>query len=129
MLRAIVLTVGLALIATPAMAQKTPTTGNNMLRHCSMVEQAMSGQLGGVPAGISEAHDQGTCFGIVLGVMFLANAATRNTADSACISAMITNAQAVRVVVRYLRNHPERLHEPLADLVLAAFVDAWPCKQ
>jgi hypothetical protein len=40
----------------------------------------------------------------------------------------ITNDQAARVVVKYLREHPERLHEKESLLAMAAFAEAFPCK-
>jgi hypothetical protein len=40
----------------------------------------------------------------------------------------VTTQQAARVVVRYVENHPERLHEPLIWLAMRAMHDAWPCK-
>jgi hypothetical protein len=39
-----------------------------------------------------------------------------------------TVTQAVRVVVKYLNDHPERLHEPFDNLALDGLRGAWPCK-
>jgi len=72
---------------------------------------------------------QDVCFGAIAGLKFSANAATEGTANSICIPATATSAQSVSVVVRYLRNHPERLHEEFPFLVMDAFSDAWPCKR
>ena len=40
----------------------------------------------------------------------------------------ITTPQAVRVVVNYLVNHPKELHHMDVMLVMAAFLDAYPCE-
>jgi Rap1a immunity proteins len=40
----------------------------------------------------------------------------------------ITNGQALRVVVKFLRAHPELLHLPEVVLVVRAFSEAFPCK-
>lgn len=40
----------------------------------------------------------------------------------------ITNGQAVRVVLSFLRNNTARLHESEVVLVILAFKDAYPCK-
>jgi hypothetical protein len=40
----------------------------------------------------------------------------------------ITPAQAVRVVVRYIEERPQRIHESFNALALEALHDAWPCK-
>jgi len=36
--------------------------------------------------------------------------------------------QAVRIVVKYLKNHPEQLHENGMGLTVAALKDSFPCK-
>ena len=41
----------------------------------------------------------------------------------------ITNGQAARVVVKYLREHPEELHEDDTILAVIAFMEAFPCKE
>jgi len=125
MLRVIV--IGLALITTPAMAQKS-LTGNDMLRHCSRADDSAPGKapLSGDLGNISM---QGICVGAVGGMRYLANDGTTQSEHATCIPSAVTNGQALSVVVRYLRNHPERLHEQFESLVLAAFVEAWPCKR
>jgi hypothetical protein len=45
-----------------------------------------------------------------------------------CRPANVTNDQLARIVVRYLENRPEQLHEPLALLAAKALREAWPCK-
>jgi len=39
----------------------------------------------------------------------------------------ITTGQAVRVIVKYLKDHPEHLHLPAAVLTLDALQHAFPC--
>jgi hypothetical protein len=126
-------TIAMALIAaTPAIAQpQNLTTGNEMLRHCSMVEQALSGQ---TPSSsllhtVEDAYKQGMCVGGIAGILFLANAATKTTAHAICIPSTVSTAQSLTVVVRYLRNHPEKLNDAFASLVLDALREAWPCKR
>lgn len=44
-----------------------------------------------------------------------------------CIPQPVPTSQLARVVVRYLRDNPSRLHERDTSLVLIAFADAFPC--
>ena len=44
-----------------------------------------------------------------------------------CQPKISTNAEAARIVVKYLRDHPERLHEDEFILALAALNAAFPC--
>jgi hypothetical protein len=41
---------------------------------------------------------------------------------------LATRGQMVAVVVKYLENHPERLHEDIHFLAQQALQTAWPCK-
>lgn len=40
----------------------------------------------------------------------------------------ITTIQAVRIVVEYLKKHPDKLHEHESILAYEAFKEAYPCK-
>ena len=39
-----------------------------------------------------------------------------------------TLGQAVRIVMKYLKEHPETLHYFAAELVALALIEAWPCE-
>ena len=45
-----------------------------------------------------------------------------------CIPDAADGYQAMRVVVKFLTDHPERLHERDTWLVLGSFQKAWPCQ-
>ena len=47
----------------------------------------------------------------------------------ACVPREVTTDQLIRVVVRYLKDHPEKLHFDPAVVAHAAFKQAFPCKQ
>ncbi len=40
----------------------------------------------------------------------------------------VTRLQKIRVVVKYLEDHPEKLHEPPSVLITRALNEAFPCK-
>jgi hypothetical protein len=45
-----------------------------------------------------------------------------------CVPDNATLLQLARVLVKWLREHPERLHEPKSTLTMAAFKDSFPCQ-
>jgi len=47
----------------------------------------------------------------------------------ACYPAAVTRAEIREVVMKYLRDHPERLGDPASLLVLNGLFDAFPCKR
>ena len=46
----------------------------------------------------------------------------------ACIPDKASTLQLARVLVKWLRDHPERLHELKSTLVMDAFQNAFPCE-
>ena len=68
-----------------------------------------------------QAFEEGRCTGIVKGLLF--------AAFDVCKPARTTQGQAVRVVVKYIDDRPERLHENFKTLAAEALQAAWPCKK
>ena len=66
------------------------------------------------------------------GVTFAGPEKSRETAlkilDPVCIPDEAPILQLGRVLVKWLREHPEKLHELKGTLTWAAFMDAFPCK-
>jgi len=86
--------------------------------------------LGRTGAGRAETFDvnpfgMGYCAGLVRGV---ADSAGALMADRVCLPSAITAAQAVWVVVEYLRTHPDSLYESDTALVMRALEAAFPCR-
>ena len=77
----------------------------------------------------------GACSGMVRGVMDTMalwqsvddGGSVDTTAMHGCIPDSIKAIQGARIVVKYLNDHPEKLHVPDTRLVLMAMVDAFPC--
>ena len=53
---------------------------------------------------------------------------TLDATSMLCLPDGVTNGQQRAVVLKYLRDHPERLHELRSKLVRDALQKAWPCK-
>jgi hypothetical protein len=66
--------------------------------------------------------EDGFCYGYILGV-------EDASGHTHCRPEGTTMIQNVRVVVKWLRDHPERLHERADTLILQALKTAFPCKQ
>ena len=105
-------------LSAQATAWEPGSTGNHFLPPCEAAGQELSSiTLGG-------SYLVGIFMGTLIGLRHSVNSAT-NT----CVPHKVTGGQLVSVVVRYLRNHPERLHEPFLGLAVDARHDAWPCKR
>jgi hypothetical protein len=69
-------------------------------------------------------YRQGICGGIVRAMFFFAR-----TRLEVCTPDGANLGQAVRVVVAYIDQRPERLHERFEALALEALQKAWPCRR
>jgi len=103
------------------------TDGNDLLSYCSAAEEFMDS--GEIPAG--KEVSLGICFGIIEGIKsmtILAEMEGLSNVLNVCFpETAITNGQAVRVVLSYLRKNPKDLHLDSSLLALKAYLDAYPC--
>ncbi len=52
-----------------------------------------------------------------------------NNPSPVCLPSNVSTKELAMVVVKYLNDHPNKLHEHFSLLVLFALSDAYPCKQ
>ena len=101
-------------------------SGQELQRDCSLYFEF----LGRTGAGREETFGvdpfgMGYCAGLIRGV---AESAGTLMADRVCVPSDIPAAQAVWVVVQYLRQRPGVLYESDTVLVLLALQSAFPCQ-
>jgi len=103
-------------------AEERTYTGNELLNNCNNVIAGVEGR----------SHDMfvgGYCLGYVDGIDDALNILPIENFDRGyCRPKNVTAGQLVRVVVKYLKNHPEKLHENQFLLTLSALLNAFPCK-
>ena len=102
--------------------------GNGLLSDCSAVEAVMDSKEW--PEG--NESGAGICLGLIEGIKTMTHLAyltDNGSILSVCWpnDTTISNGQAVRVVLSYLRKNPKDLHTNRAFLVLSAYRDAYPC--
>lgn len=90
-------------------------TGNQLLAECE-------GTVGG-------AIDLGICLGYLTSVIDTAETlvARQVTPRQFCMAEGVTGGQLEKVAIKYLKEHPERLHFSGSSLALDAFEIAFPC--
>lgn len=106
--------------------------GNKLLEQCNVAVNIMDGKeltadtQGGIDAGNSMY-----CFGLLQGVISLNKlyeVPLRNKALFCTPNSDITNGQAARIVVNYLKKHPEVVDEPDFAITINALIEAFPCR-
>lgn len=115
-----------ALVAVLACLQPAPATadGNMLLQRCQTVLRTE--ERGGGPASNADAMASTFCFGYINGVLDFQSSARKDVAYF-CLPEGASRMQALRVVVKFLTDHPERLHEHEVNLVIFALREAFPC--
>lgn len=116
----------IAIATCSAAFAKEADNGSILLRQCQLMldtkELANAGRL--------EVLGAGQCFGKIVGVrntlVYLAEAKTGPKLMCAG-GAFITNDQSLRIVVKYLTDHPKDLHMEPSALIMMALMDAFPC--
>lgn len=112
----------LLIIASPLIK----ADGNRLLDNCQSAEKFMdkSGAINDV-----EAIKAGVCIGLIDGTLNTVHILNEVLEPKyrTCWSKEGTNGQAVRVVLKFLRNNPETLHNDDTVLVILAYNNAYPC--
>jgi len=97
--------------------QKDVTTGNGLLGSCQIHVKSMEDR--SYNENIFEAYRDGYCSGLVFGVS--------SASPHVCPDERVTSGQQIRVVLKYLQEHPGELHLDDAMLVEKALAKAFPC--
>jgi hypothetical protein len=119
--------------ASDASAQ-TGNDGNSLQRECSLVMQIME-QHQEVPA-LADNMSAGICLGLVHGVAAAlglwqgvdVGGTVDNTQLHGCMPDEVRTIELIKVVLKYLNDHPNNLHLDDTRLIEMAIVDAYPCK-
>jgi hypothetical protein len=119
----VLLVVGLFTVPSWCIAQNRD--GNKLLESC---EAAIATQQ---LADASQMFGAGFCLGLMQGIGRMNDfyeAASLNGTALFCRPPGANNGQSARIVLKYLRDHPEELHKEDFVLTVAALRDAFPCK-
>lgn len=102
--------------------------GNELLSRCNAAINSMDN-----PSQLLDVTDfmgVGFCTGLLQGMTNLNRVYEIELNKKAlfCTPNGITNGQTARIVVKYLKEHPEKLHENESVLAFLALQEAFPCK-
>ena len=100
-------------------APRDVSSGNWLIASCQL--SAKSIEIEHVSDNPFEAFRDGYCSGLVQGIA--------ETSPNVCPGDHVTNEQTIRVVLKYLQDHPEELNRKSNRLVEEALSKAFPCKR
>ncbi len=127
-----IVTVLLAAFLLPSANMAPADDGSNLLAQCNVAVSIMDGRkLTDDAQGSVDAGNSMYCFGLLQGIINLNKIYAVSLRENALFCTPITNltnGQAARIVVNYLRNRPEMQSEPDFAVTVNALIDAFPCK-
>ena len=105
-------------------------TGLAMLKQCEQAERYLSspGSLEGV-AGAQAATCVGFLRGLATGILIGEGDAGRKKSRVYCAPDQFSLEQQLRVSLKWLRDHPARLHEDASILLALALKQSFPCSR
>jgi hypothetical protein len=98
--------------------------GNQFYDNCAATETLRYGGTG--VQNVEAMFCLGYAEGLIHGIM--AADIMRGVGLTFCAPLEVTNLQAVRVIRKYIADHPERAHEVTSILAVEALRKAFPCK-
>ena len=101
--------------AVPSVASVT-VDGNALLKECQKAVKLVDDDY----AKYADVSDIASCTGFIHGLMAVPNTIF-------CMPVNVSGYQVMRVLVKYLQEHPEDLHLAKGELALDALADAFPC--
>lgn len=114
------LALALFLVAVAGVCQAK--TGNEILTTCGPVVYAMDNG-----TGYESGVDAGFCLGWVTGFVDSMQAVEAIADRRMFCFRQSTFGQGLRVLIKYLRAHPEDADEPATYSAMLAYAEAWPC--
>jgi hypothetical protein len=99
-------------------------TGNELLEQCKYIEKYDNKSLAG--NDFQQLHQ---CISYVAGIRdTLLIADPKKWTKYICLpTTQISDGQAARIILKFLKDHPEMLHKHKAVLAMMAFMKAYPC--
>ncbi|MGD1062894.1 MAG: Rap1a/Tai family immunity protein [Terracidiphilus sp.] len=121
----------LMLLCAPSVARaEAEHDGNELSEECNTALRTPDKSKNDAPP---DAIHTGMCLGLVRGAMDMMTLWERVDSNHSqsrfhgCIPTEVSLLEAIKVVMKYLNDHPERLHERDSFLIVSALTEAYPC--
>jgi hypothetical protein len=77
----------------------------------------------------ADVFSAGNCFGYIRAANDMYEIMVNNSARTICVPSGISGKQLIRIVDKFLKEHPEKLHNVASLLVYEAFQESFPCTE
>lgn len=104
-------------------------SGNAFLRLCSVVDKEDLTGLEGLHMMACLGYVGGFVQGVETTISFVQSVTKRSPLAPFCKPDDLERGQMVRIVMKYIRENPEKAHLPTAGLIMGALSKAYPCPE
>lgn len=124
------------LLSMPSLAQDQHTqtedftpeaSGNAFSRLCSVVEKENREGLETLHSMACLGYVSGFVYGVETEISFVQDVTKQDILTPFCRPNNLERGQMVRVVLKYIRENPEKAHLPTSALIMGALSKAYPC--
>lgn len=129
-LAALVLLACSSFVHAQSQAESVHASGNAFLRLCSAVDKDVNELTQRELLGLLEClgYVDGYLEGVIAEAGFVdASKGDKKTPTPYCQPTGLENPQTIRIVLKYIHNHPEEAHAPTALLMFEALSESFPC--
>lgn len=120
------LMIGFIFLSSNTVFGVTAGDGNELLSRCNVVINYQDKKIQN-----PDEIDIGICLGMIQGMMKINSVYKQKLGKEMALfcppASGLSYVQAIRIVVKYLNDHPEKLHQSDTYLVIGAFQKAFPC--
>jgi len=110
-------------VSSPASAGVGYTDGNIILSACSELSKLLKYQFE------LDSFEAGRCWGYISASTDIYKVIKYGSSRIVCIPGEIEVSDYVRIVIKYLNEHPKDLNRPAFELITKAFAEIFPCPQ
>lgn len=115
------------LVVAQQRAENPSTSGNAFLRLCSVIDNDR--------LDAPEPYNAWACLGFVDGVLegiktevaFVHLVTGKEPPSPYCLPEGVENGQIIRMVLKFIKDHPDEAHKPTVVLILETLEDPFPC--
>jgi hypothetical protein len=98
------------------------------MRLCSVIDKQDQNNSDANHAMACIGYVSGFTSGVEFGTAFVEDKAGKKVRGPFCRPDEVENGQLIRVALKFIRDNPERAHQPTSWLLMDAFGKAYPCK-
>ncbi|WP_448123653.1 Rap1a/Tai family immunity protein [Pseudomonas veronii] len=116
-------TIGAGLLIAAVSGNVLAMDGNGLLKACQSAVRFSDTRV------MDDEFSSGYCFGVLqtVGEMMVVVNPILKSEKQVCAPKGMTNEQAARITVKYLKENPSKLHQDGSSLVVFALLDSYPC--